>query len=128
MDPDLSRFEQIAQAARRRLPEPFRSASAEVVIQVRELPDAQMLRDLDMDDPMELTGLYDGIPLTEKSAFDQPGQPDIVWLFRKPILAEWHERGNEQLEHLIGHVLVHELAHHFGWDDDDIASVDAWWE
>ncbi len=81
-----------------------------------------------MDDPFELTGLYDGIPLTEKSVTDPGTQPDTIWLFRRPILDEWAERGNETLGALIAHVLVHELAHHFGWSDDDIATIDRWWE
>jgi predicted Zn-dependent protease with MMP-like domain len=55
-------------------------------------------------------------------------QPDTIWLFRRPILDEWAARGDETLGHLVAHVLVHELAHHFGWSDDDIAAIDRWWE
>ena len=90
-------------------------------------PDADMLRDLSISDPYELTGLYDGIPMTRKSVFDQPVGPDTVWLFREPILDEWRARGNVTLEELVAHVTVHEFAHHFGWSDDDIASIDEWW-
>ena len=63
-----------------------------------------------------------------KSSADQPQQPDTIWLFRRPILDEWADRGDEMLGHLVAHVLVHELAHHFGWSDDDIAAIDRWWE
>jgi hypothetical protein len=73
-------------------------------------------------------GLYDGVPLTEKSVSDQPQQPDAIWLFRRPILDEWADRGNVTLAELVSHVMVHELAHHFGWSDDDIARIDPWWE
>jgi predicted Zn-dependent protease with MMP-like domain len=66
--------------------------------------------------------------LTEKSVFDTPEAPDIIWLFRRPILDEWAARGDVGLAELVGHVLVHELAHHFGWSDGDIAAIDPWWE
>jgi len=87
-----------------------------------------MLDDLGMDDPFALTGLYDGIPLTEKSVMDQPGGPDVIWLFRRAILDEWIGRDDIALGDLVTHVLVHELAHHLGWSDDDIAAIDRWWE
>ena len=83
---------------------------------------------MDITDPFELTGLYDGIPLTEKSASDPLQHIDTIWLFRRAILDEWAERGNVSLAELVSHVVVHELAHHFGWRDDDIAAVDPWWE
>ena len=81
-----------------------------------------------MTDPLELTGLYDGIPMTEKSVWDMAERPDTVWLYREPILAEWRDRGDVTLDQLIAHVVVHEFAHHFGWSDDDIAEIDPWWE
>ena len=87
-----------------------------------------MLDELGIDDPFELTGLYDGMPLTEKSVMDQFPRADMIWLFRRAILDEWIERGNVDLRDLVAHVLVHELAHHFGWSDDDIAAIDRWWE
>ena len=68
------------------------------------------------------------IPLTEKSVMDQPHGPDVIWLFRRPILEEWADRGDIGLGALIAHVYVHELAHHMGWSDADIATIDRWWE
>ena len=65
--------------------------------------------------------------LTEKSVSDQPAQPDAIWLFRRAILDEWAARGDVALDVLVAHVMVHELAHHFGWSDADIATIDAWW-
>jgi len=97
-------------------------------VQVAEFADEEMLAELEIGDPFDLTGLYDGVPLTEKSAFDSPEKPDIIWLFRGPILEEWIERGDVALDHLVGHVYIHELAHHLGWSDDDIAAIDRWWE
>lgn len=87
-----------------------------------------MLADLGIADPLDLTGLYEGTPMTRKSVWDQPAQPDTVWLFREPILAEWRARGTVRLDDLIAHVTIHEFAHHFGWSDDDIARIDRWWE
>lgn len=126
--PDLAEIEEMARAAIAALPPAFRSAAERVVLLVTDWPPAHVLADMDIDDPHDLTGLYEGIPLTEKSSFDQPIGPDTVWLFRKPILAEWRDRGDVALEDLVAHVVVHEFAHHFGWSDDDIATIDRWWE
>ncbi|WP_172292411.1 metallopeptidase family protein [Pseudoruegeria sp. HB172150] len=126
--PDLEAIETLARAALEALPAPFDKAAREVVLQVEDFASDELLADLDLDDPFELTGLYDGIPMTEKSTFDQPLQPDTVWLFRRPILDEWATRGDQPLGALVAHVVVHEMAHHFGWSDDDIASIDRWWE
>ena len=70
--------------------------------------------------------LYDGIALTERSVMHQPTGPDTVWLYRRPILEEWIDRGDVALDRLVLHVLVHEIAHHLGWSDDDIRGVDDW--
>lgn len=110
------------------LPAPFRPAAEEVVVSVIDLPPREILTALEIDDPMNLTGLYEGIPLTKKSFAHQPMGPDTIWLYRLPILQEWRDRGNVDLRDLIVHVYVHELAHHFGWSDDDIAAIDPWWE
>ena len=118
----------LAEAARDALPEPFGRLAAEVAIRVVDFPTPAMLDDLGIEDAFELTGLYDGIPLTERSVMDQPRQPDTVWLFRRPILDEWAERGSVPLGQLVAHVVVHEFAHHFGWSDADIARIDRWWE
>jgi predicted Zn-dependent protease with MMP-like domain len=126
--PTLAEFEAMAEAAVAALPEPFRKAAAGVAVRVEDFPPDAMLDEMAIDDPFELTGLYDGIPLTQKSAFDQPEQPDTIWLFRRPILDEWAGRGNVALGELITHVYVHELAHHLGWSDADIATIDRWWE
>ncbi|HEY9038223.1 MAG TPA: metallopeptidase family protein [Roseovarius sp.] len=126
--PSLDQMEQIARDTVAALPAPFAAAAAEVVLRVRDLPDAAMLADLDMGDPLELTGLYEGIPMTEKSVSYPAPWPDTVWLFRQPILAELATRDGVTLEELIAHVTIHEFAHHFGWSDDDIASIDRWWE
>lgn len=125
---DLDEIEHYARAALDGLPLPFRNLCQDILLQVTDWPDDTMLRELDIDDPTDLTGLYDGIPLTEKSFADPSPFPDTVWLFAEPILAEWRERRNETLEDLVRHIVVHEIAHHFGWTDDEIAAIDRWWE
>ena len=126
--PGLSEIEAMARDAVDALPAAFRPAAREVALREADRPDARMLQELGLRDPLALTGLYDGIPMTEKSVADQPLGPDTVWLFREPILAEWHARADVTLQELVTHVTVHEFAHHFGWSDADIALIDRWWE
>ncbi|MDJ0826813.1 MAG: metallopeptidase family protein [Rhodobacter sp.] len=126
--PDLAAFERLAEAALDALPQPFRDAARKVAVRVEDFAPDHILREMGYGDAFELTGLYDGVPLTEKSTAHQPQQPDTIWLFRRPILDEWADRGNEPLGRLVAHILVHELAHHFGWSDADIAAIDRWWE
>lgn len=126
--PDAAEIEAMARAAMSALPVEFAPAAAAVAIRVAEFAPEEMLDELQIDDPFELTGLYDGIPVTQKSIADQPGGPDIIWLFRRPIIDEWAARGDIGLQDLVIHVVTHEMAHHFGWSDDDIASIDRWWE
>ena len=128
MDRSLETILALALAARDDLPPAFRDPARAVALQVVETAAPEILADFEIDDPEELTGLYQGIPLTEKSVFDQPQAPDTIWLYRQAILAELDERGNVGLPELVRHIYVHELAHHFGWSDADIAKIDRWWE
>ncbi|MEM9342782.1 MAG: metallopeptidase family protein [Pseudomonadota bacterium] len=118
----------LTNAAIEALPEPYRDAARQVTVLVEDFAADSVLHEMQIDDPFEITGLYDGIPLTEKSVLDQPMGPDTIWLFRRPILDEWARRSDEALGHLVAHILVHELAHHFGWTDEQIAAIDRWWE
>ncbi|MEM6480956.1 MAG: metallopeptidase family protein [Pseudomonadota bacterium] len=126
--PDLGWFEAQARRVVAEFPTHVAQAARDVIIQVEDWPRRNMVRNLGLQDPEQLTGLYEGVPLTEKSVFEQPVGPDVVWLFRQPILAEWRARGDVLLDSLVAHVTVHEFAHHFGWSDHDIAQVDRWWE
>ena len=126
--PDLDTFAQLAHEARDALPAPFAEAAREVLLRIEDFAPDDMLAEMEIDDAFGLTGLYDGIPLTERSVMHQLERPDTIWLFRRPILDEWADRGNVTLGALIGHVFVHELAHHFGWSDARIAEIDRWWE
>ena len=125
--PTLDEIDAIARRTVAELPAPFDRLAASVALRVVDFAPEEMLRDLDAE-AFELTGLYDGIPMTEKSVMDVPMGPDVVWLFRRPILDEWADRGNVTLTELVAHVTIHEFAHHFGWSDDDIAAIDPWWE
>lgn len=126
--PSLDALEALARAALNTLPAPFDDAARAIVLRVENFASDDMLDGLGIDDPFALTGLYDGVPLTDKSVMDQPVGPDIIWLFRRAILDEWAARGDVGLADLVTHVVVHELAHHLGWSDDDIARIDRWWE
>lgn len=127
LPPSLDDIAALALAARDALPPEFRHPAAEVAVRVEDFATDALLGELEIDDPFGLTGLYDGVPLTEKSSLDQPQQPDTIWLFRRPILDEWADRGDIALGDLVAHVYVHELAHHLGWSDADIAAIDEWW-
>lgn len=124
--PTLDEIEELARETVANLPPAFRGEAGKVAIVVADFAADEVLKDLDMD-AFDLTGLYDGVPLTEKSNWDVPQGPDTVWLFRRPILDEWAERGDVTIADLVAHVTIHEFAHHFGWSDDDIAAIDQWW-
>lgn len=126
--PSLDEIEAIALDALDTLPAPFAEPARAVQLRVAEVADDDTLAELGIDDPLELTGLYQGIPLTEKSLMDSGHPPDVIWLYRASILDEWCGRGDVTLRALIANVFVHELAHHFGWSDADIARIDRWWE
>ncbi|MDO5648562.1 metallopeptidase family protein [Paracoccus sp. (in: a-proteobacteria)] len=126
--PTEDEIEAMARTAHDGLPPEFAALAASVAIRVADFAPDDVLDELEIDDPFELTGLYDGIPVTEKSVSEQPEQPDIIWLFRRPLLDEWASRGDVSLGDLVAHIVTHELAHHFGWSDDDIAKIDKWWE
>ena len=126
--PDAGEIEDMARATIEALPEAYRDAARAVALRVEDFAPDDMLEELNVDDPFELTGLYDGVPLTEKSVMDQPSRPDAIWLFRRAILDEWVGRGDIALFDLVAHVYIHELAHHFGWSDEEIARIDRWWE
>ncbi len=122
--PSLDEIEALARAALARLPAAFARHLGEVVLQVEDFADEETLAALGIEDPFELTGIYEGIALGEKSIDHSGAMPDRIRLFRAPILDEWIERGDETLEHLVAHVLVHEVGHHFGLSDEDMHTLE----
>jgi predicted Zn-dependent protease with MMP-like domain len=123
--PSLEDFERMAEAAFTALPAPFRARCENVLIRIEDFADDATLDSFEMESPFELTGLYHGLDLTQKSHLDLPGEPDQVFLYRLPILLEWCERGDVGLRELISHVLVHEIGHHFGLTDEEIEAIEA---
>lgn len=122
--PSLADFEVLAQIAWNRLPAEFRSLAGDIVIRIEDFATDDILDDLEIEDPFELTGLYHGVDLARKSVSDPTPEPDIVFLYRRAILDEW-AAGDEELGHLVAHVLIHEIGHHFGFSDDDMEAVEA---
>jgi predicted Zn-dependent protease with MMP-like domain len=122
--PSVHDFEIMAAAAWEKLPSNFRQIAGDLVIRIEEFATDEVLDELGIEDPFELTGLYQGVSLDQKSVSDIPRDPDMVFLYRRPILDEWIG-SDEELGHLIAHVLVHEIGHHFGFSDDDMEDVEA---
>ena len=122
--PSTDEMEAMARAALARLPAQFAAHLGEVVLQVEDFADEETLAGLGIEDPFELTGIYEGLPLHEKSIGHSGTMPDRIRLFRQPILDEWIERGDETLEHLVAHVLVHEVGHHFGLSDEAMHALE----
>ena len=121
--PSLDDFATLAEKAFSDLPEPFRGVAAEAVIRVDDFADEAVLDEMGIEDPFELTGLYQGVDLSRRSVFEAT-PPPMIFLYRRPILDEWAERGDVTLEELVAHVLVHEIGHHFGLSDDDIDRIE----
>jgi len=121
--PSADDIADMAERALAAIPERLAEHVRGVGISVEELPDDETLDDLGIESAWELTGLYQGTPLTERSIGDVARQPDLIFLYRQPILLEWIETG-EDLERLVRNVLVHEVAHHFGFSDAEIAALE----
>ncbi len=121
--PTIADFEALAAAAYARLPAEFREKSNDLLIRVEDFATDEVLEALGIGSPYELLGLYHGVSLNHKSVMDLPRQPDMVFLYRRPILEEWADSG-EALGDLITHVLVHEIGHHFGFSDADMERIE----
>jgi predicted Zn-dependent protease with MMP-like domain len=122
--PTLADFEALATDAWDRLPSEFRGLCRDVVIRVEDLAEDEALDELGLDSPFDLMGLYKGISLDRKSVMHQATEPDMVFLYRRAILDYWSE-GDEALGHLVTHVLIHEIGHHFGLSDADMEAIEA---
>ncbi len=121
--PTLADFEVLAAAAWERLPEEFRAKANDLLIRVEDFATDEVLDSLGIASPFDLLGLYHGVSLNQKSVMDLPRQPDMVFLYRRAILEEWAEEG-DTLGRLVAHILVHEIGHHFGFSDDDMARIE----
>ncbi|QXT34551.1 metallopeptidase family protein [Sphingomonas sanguinis] len=116
-------IERIARDAIARLPAEFTAHLGDVVLIVEEYADDETLAALGLDHPLDLTGLYHGRPVGEKSAMDSGSLPDRIHLYRRAILDEWIETG-VRLDDLVVHVTIHEIGHHFGLSDADMHALE----
>jgi predicted Zn-dependent protease with MMP-like domain len=123
--PSLDDLALIAEAAFAALPEKVRRMTGEVLFRVEDFAADEVLEELGVEEPFDLTGLYQGLDVGRRSVFDPAPMPSIVFLYRRPILDEWAERGDISLEELVAHVLVHEIGHHFGLTDAQIEAIEA---
>jgi predicted Zn-dependent protease with MMP-like domain len=121
--PSADEMEMIARRALEALPEPFAGHLRDVVLLVEDFADEPTLAAMGIEEPFDLTGIYEGIPITERSVEHSGILPDRIRLFRRPILDEWAD-SDDTLEHLVAHVLVHEAGHHLGLSDEDMHALE----
>ena len=122
--PSLAELEALAVDAYARLPEEFRSLCENLVVQVTEFPTEEVLDTMGAESEFELLGLFQGVGLPFQSATASEPMPNMVWLYRRPILDYWAEH-EESLGSIVTHVLVHEIGHHFGLSDADMEAIEA---
>ena len=122
--PSLADIDAMARAALASLPDPMLQMTEGVVLQVTDFPDDDVIEEMDLESPFDIMGLYQGVSLMEKRMETSGDLPDMVFLYRRPILDYWCETG-EDLGHVVRHVLIHEIGHHFGFSDDDMEALEA---
>jgi len=123
LPPTLADFEKLAAAALRTIPDELRQHVRDVVIQVQEFPDEETEREMELETPFDLLGLYRGVGMPHKSVSDVRAEPDMIFLYRRPLLDYWCDSG-EDLAHIVRHVMIHEIGHHFGFSDDDMEALE----
>jgi predicted Zn-dependent protease with MMP-like domain len=121
--PSLDELEVLADAAYRRLPQGFRAMCEGLVIRVADFPTEDVLDDLGAQSEFDLLGLFHGVGMPFRSVSAPVQMPNMIWLYRRPILDYWAEH-DETLGKIITHVLVHEIGHHFGLSDADMAAIE----
>ncbi len=122
--PTRSDIEAIAAEAFATIPHALAQHVADVAIHVVDFPDDETMEVLELESPFDLLGLYQGISLDRKSVADTMSDIDRIYLYRRPLLDYWCESG-EDLYHVVRHVLIHEIGHHFGFSDDDMEAIEA---
>jgi predicted Zn-dependent protease with MMP-like domain len=121
--PSLDDIAEMARKALEALDEPFRTHAGAVAIKVEDFADDETLEAMKIQSPYDLTGLYSGVALTLELHSAPSHIPPMVWLYRMPILDEWAASGDIKLDELVGHIVVHELGHHFGWSDEEMDAM-----
>jgi predicted Zn-dependent protease with MMP-like domain len=123
LSPSLAEIEELAQRALGTIPRRLKQHLGRVVIQVEEFPDEETEAAMGLQSPFDILGLYRGVALPHKSVSDTRPDLDMIFLYRRPILDYWCESG-EDLARLVRHVLIHEIGHHFGFSDEDMAQIE----
>jgi predicted Zn-dependent protease with MMP-like domain len=121
--PSLTDIDALARAAWAEMPESFRRLAGDIVIRIEDFASDDVLAEMEIEDPFELTGLYQGVDLTRQSISDPTPSTPMVFLYRRAILDEWIDRGDVSLADLVAHVLVHEVGHHFGLSDEQMDAL-----
>ncbi|MEE8279863.1 MAG: metallopeptidase family protein [Alphaproteobacteria bacterium] len=124
MPPSLADIEAMTHRALASIPKELRRHVTDVVVKVEEFPDPETERAMGLKSPFDLLGLYRGVSLDRKSVMDAPTDLDMIFLYRRPLLDYWCETG-DPLDKIIRHVLIHEIGHHFGLSDEDMARIEA---
>lgn len=122
-EPTAEAIDALAQDTLARLPSPFRESLGDIVLVIEELVDADTARSLGLRNPMQLSGLYQGVPLNRQSVSQSGVLPERITLYRRPIVAEWQST-SFSLEQIVSHIVIHEIGHHFGFSDDDIHALE----
>lgn len=122
--PSLADLEAIAGEAFATIPRALSRHVDDVTIHVTDFPDDETMEAMELESPFDILGLYVGVSLDQKSLSDTPSDIDRIYLYRRPILDYWCET-EEDLYHLVRHVLIHEIGHHFGFSDDDMDQIEA---
>lgn len=122
--PSLNEMETMAREAFARLPENFRRLCDGLIIRVEDFPTDEVLKEMQADSEFDLLGLFQGTGLPFQSHDDVARLPNMIWLYRRPIIDYWADH-DETLDHVVTHVLIHEIGHHFGLSDDDMEAIEA---
>jgi predicted Zn-dependent protease with MMP-like domain len=121
--PSAVDIEAIARRTLDRLPSPFSDSLGDIVLLIEEVADAETARSLGLSHPMQLSGLYQGVPLNHQSVQQSGTLPERITLYRRPIIAEWQST-RVSLDQLVSHIVIHEVGHHFGFSDDDMHALE----
>jgi predicted Zn-dependent protease with MMP-like domain len=121
--PSADEIEAIARRTLDRLPSPFAESLGDIVLLIAEVTAPETARNLGLRHPMQLSGLYEGVPLNLRSVEQSGMLPEKITLFRRPIIAEW-QSNDVSLEQLVSHIVIHEVGHHFGFSDDEIHALE----
>lgn len=121
--PTLEIIEKMARTALREVPSELQQHAKDIAIKVVDFPDAETIEELELETPYDILGLYTGVDLPRRSIADVGRLPDIVHLYRRPILDYWCDSG-EELSAIVRHVLIHEIGHHFGFSDEAMEALE----